>query len=151
MPEIIFHQLLTQDCIIYWCVGLCSWGISMPRKSPREWYDRRTHPILGGGHFMVPKLGEKEAYAIYWALLRLDDLIGGIPFTIRTDHRNLLFMNQQGSCKVLQWKLDIQHYNAIIEHVPGKANIPADIFSRQIIKAPTLPLFHILTLHCSTE
>jgi hypothetical protein len=60
-------------------------------------------------------------------------------------------MNQHGSRKVLQWKLDIQHYNAIIEHVPGKANIPADIFSRQIIKAPTLPLFHILTLHCSTE
>ena len=56
-------------------------------------------------------------------------------------------MNQHGSRKVLLWKLDIQHYNAIIEHVPGKANIPADIFSRQIIRAPTLPLF----LHCSTE
>ena len=77
-----------------------------------------------GGTFHGPQTRwstiEKEAYAIYWALQRLDDLIGGVPFTIRTDHRNLLFMNNHGSCKVLQWKLDIQHYNAIIEHVPGK-------------------------------
>ena len=49
----------------------------------------------------------KEAYAIYWALLRLDDLVGGVHFTIRTDHRNLLFMNNHGSRKVLQWMLDI--------------------------------------------
>jgi len=31
---------------------------------------------------------EKKAYAIYWALLRLDDFIGGISFTIRTDQAN---------------------------------------------------------------
>ena len=69
-------------------------------------------------------------------LLRLDDLIGGIPFTIRTDdERNLLFMNNHGSCKVLQWKLDIQHYDAIIEHVPGKANKPEDFFSRLVSRA----------------
>ena len=58
---------------------------------------------------------KKEAYAIYWALLRLDDLVGGVHFTIRTAHCNLLFMN--GSRKVLQWKLDIQYYDATIEHV----------------------------------
>jgi len=84
-----------------------------------------------GGTFHCPQTRwstiEMEAYAIYWALLRLDDLIEGIPFTIRTHHRNLLFMNQHGSRKGLHWKLDIQHYNAVIEHVPGKRNTPADI------------------------
>ena len=45
---------------------------------------------------------EKEAYAIYWALGKLDDLLVGIAFTIRTDHRNLLYMNNHGSRKVLQ-------------------------------------------------
>ena len=80
---------------------------------------------------------EKEAYAIYWALDKLDDLLGGIAFTIKTDHRNLLYMNKHGPRKVLQWKLDIQHYNAIIEHVPGNLNIPADVFSRLVEKAGT--------------
>ena len=56
---------------------------------------------------------EKEAYVIYWALGKLDDLLGGIAFTIKTDHRNLLYTNKHGSRKVLQWKLDIQHYNAM--------------------------------------
>ena len=40
---------------------------------------------------------EKEAFAIYWALKKLDDLLGGIAFTIRTDHMNLLYMNNHGS------------------------------------------------------
>ena len=40
------------------------------------------------------------------------------------DHRNLLYMNNHGSRKVLQWKLDIQHSNATIEHVPEVFNTP---------------------------
>jgi len=35
---------------------------------------------------------EKEVYAIYWALKKLDDLLSGIRFTIRTDHWNLLYL-----------------------------------------------------------
>jgi transposase InsO family protein len=114
-----------------------------------------------GGTFHGPQLRwstiEKEAYAIHWALLRLDDLIGGVPFTIRTDHRNLLFMNNHGSRKVFQWKLDIQHYDATIEHVPGKANIPADVFSRLVVRpggevptpSPNTQVNHIVTLDCT--
>ena len=58
----------------------------------------------------------------------------GVLFTIRTDHRNQLFMNNHGSRKVLQWKLDIQHYDGTIEHVAEKDNIPADVFRRLIIR-----------------
>jgi hypothetical protein len=92
---------------------------------------------------------EKEAYAIYWALKKLDELVGGIPFTIRTDHRNLLYMNNHGSRKVLQWKLDIQHYNAVIEHVPGELNIPADVFSRLVPQIQTTTINQILVVQCS--
>jgi transposase InsO family protein len=94
---------------------------------------------------------EKEAYAIHFALLKMDDLLGGVPFTIRTDHRNLLFMNNHGSRKVAQWKLDIQHYNATIEHVAGVANIPADVFSRLVTKVVSLPVHPILTLSCTSD
>ena len=64
---------------------------------------------------------EEKAFVIYWTLKKLDDLVGGVRFTIRTDHRNLLYLNNHGSRKVLQWKLDIQHYDAIIEHVLGNS------------------------------
>jgi hypothetical protein len=40
---------------------------------------------------------EKEAFAIYWTLGRLADLLGGMAFTLRTDHRNLLYLNNNGS------------------------------------------------------
>ena len=89
---------------------------------------------------------EKEAYAIYWALKKLDDLLGGIRFTIRTDHRNLLYLNNHGSPKVLQWKIDIQHYDAVIEHIPGEENILADVLSRLVPKPTNVTLNQILVL-----
>ena len=76
-------------------------------------------------------------------------MLGGIAFTIETDHRNLLYMNNHGSVKVLQWKLDIQHYNTTIERVPGVLNTPADVFSRLVDKAPSVDLHHIMVLKCS--
>jgi len=53
-------------------------------------------------------------------------------------------MNKHGSRKVRQWKLDIQHYNGIIEHVPGNLNIP-DVFSGLVEKVETI-IHHILVL-----
>ena len=65
---------------------------------------------------------EKEAFPIYWPLKKLDDLVGGVRFTIHTDHQNLLYLNNHGLLKVLQWKLDIHHCDAIIKYVPGELN-----------------------------
>ena len=58
-------------------------------------------------------------------------------------------MNDHGSRKVLQWKLDIQHYNATIEHIPRTLNTPADAFSRLMEKAPSVSIHHIMVLKCS--
>ena len=59
-------------------------------------------------------------------------------------------MNNHGSRKVLQWKLDIQHFDATIEHVPGKANVPADVFSRLVVRHTSIPIHHILGLQCTS-
>ena len=75
---------------------------------------------------------EKEAYAIYYALTKLEDLLGGVSFTIKTDHNNLIFMNNAGSKKVLNWKLAIQHFDFFIEHIKGEQNIIADAFTRLV-------------------
>ena len=49
----------------------------------------------------------------------------------------------------LQWKLDMQHYDAVIDHVPGEQNISADVFSRLVPKLTDTTLNQILILQCT--
>ena len=78
---------------------------------------------------------EKECYAIFFAVVKLEYLLRDIHFTLRTDHRNLTFLNDSFQSKVKRWKLAIQHFNFDIEHIPGKENIVADSLSR-LVKIP---------------
>ena len=73
---------------------------------------------------------EQEGYAIHQALKKFEYLLRDVKFTLRTDHRNLLYMNMKASDKVLRWKLDIQQFNFDVEHIPGPDNIVADLYSR---------------------
>jgi hypothetical protein len=73
---------------------------------------------------------EKEAYAIFYAFQKLEYLIRDIYFVLRTDHKNLTYINQEGSPKVRRWKLAIQEYNFDIDHIAGEDNVVADALSR---------------------
>ena len=73
---------------------------------------------------------EKEAYAIFVAFRKFEHLLRDVHFTLRTDHRNLTFLNVEAREKVKRWKLAIQHYDFAIEHIKGSDNIVADGFSR---------------------
>ena len=73
---------------------------------------------------------EQEAYAIFYALRKWDHLLRDAKFTLQTDHRNLVFINSNGSAKVKRWKLLIQEYDFNIEHIAGVKNVVADTFSR---------------------
>lgn len=73
---------------------------------------------------------EKESYAIFLALKKWDHLLKNIKFRLRTDHKNLTYLNFAGSAKVYRWKLAVQAFDFDIEHVPGKDNIVADVLSR---------------------
>jgi hypothetical protein len=73
---------------------------------------------------------EKESYAIHYCLQQLKHIIGNKPFTLRTDHRNLTFIKEGGSPKVLSWRLAITPFDFVIEYVPGINNTVADAFSR---------------------
>lgn len=72
---------------------------------------------------------EKEAFAIFYAFQELEYLIRDCHFVLRTDHKNLIFINEDGSQKVKRWKLAIQEYDFDIEHIPGRDNGVADAFS----------------------
>jgi hypothetical protein len=67
---------------------------------------------------------EKEAYAIFFAFTKWEHLIRDIHFTLRTDHKNLTFINVDLRDKVQRWKLAIQHFDFDID------NIVADGLSR---------------------
>jgi hypothetical protein len=73
---------------------------------------------------------EKEAYAIYATLTKYHHLLRDNKFLLRTDHKNLTYINLEGSKKVKNWKLALQEFDFNIEHVPGIDNPIADAFSR---------------------
>ena len=85
---------------------------------------------------------EKEAFAIVYAFQKLEYVLRDMFFTLRTDHKNLLYINDDGSAKVKRWKLQIQEYNFDIEHIAGEENVAADAFSRLCERAPTVPKFN---------
>ena len=75
---------------------------------------------------------EKEAYAIYFALQKLDPYLHGAEFEIRTDHQPLqsLLKSPINNKKIQLWALSIAGYNAKIRYVKGSLNECADMLSR---------------------
>ena len=54
------------------------------------------------------------------------------PFTILTDHINLLFWKspRKLNCRTARWHIELQDYNFEIKHIPGKSHVVADLLSR---------------------
>lgn len=81
---------------------------------------------------------EKECYAIYYALHKFKTLLGSVKFTLRTDHRNLTFLDSAPgsssvvSNKVKRWKIFIIEFDFDVEHIAGEQNVVADGLSRFI-------------------
>ena len=93
---------------------------------------------------------EQECFAIQQTLKKFSYLLSDVKFTIRTDHRNLLYMNNDASSKVLRWKWDIQDFDFDIEHISGATNIAADLFSRLCVLQTTDEIVSSVEQHEST-
>ena len=76
---------------------------------------------------------EKEAFAIFLTLSKFSHLLRDNKFLLRTDHKNLTYINAGSSQKVKRWGVALQEFDFDIEHVPGKDNFVADAFSRLVI------------------
>src|SRR5215467_6287870 len=78
---------------------------------------------------------EQEFFAIILALREWRHYIQGSPHltVIWTDHENLTRWRklQQLSRRQVRWTQDIQEFNVLIKHLPGKKNGPADELSRR--------------------
>ena len=113
-------------------VDACDYGIGAYLY---QMQDGQEHPI----QFISKALnttqlkwatGEKEAYAIFYGIKKLRPLLRDIYFTLRTDHKNLTYINESASAKVNRWKLELMEYNFDCEHVAGVKNVVADSLSR---------------------
>ena len=73
---------------------------------------------------------DKEAYAIIYALKRWDYLLRDVRFVLQTDHKNLTYLNFEGTAKVKRWRTLISEYQFDIQYLKGAENVVADAFSR---------------------
>ena len=83
---------------------------------------------------------EKEGYAIFYALDKLEYLLRDREFVLRTDHDNLRLLKEKygANQKVQRWFKAFMSYDFTIEHIKGSLNEIADSFSRLCaVDAPT--------------
>jgi hypothetical protein len=62
----------------------------------------------------------KECYGIFYGVRLFEDLLDNRPFILKTDHKNLTYLNVTLTGKVLRWKLYLQDKDFYLCHVPGK-------------------------------
>ena len=99
-----------------------------PRKLAPVAYASRTLKGAERNYSTV----EKEGLAIHWALQKFHIYLYGREFTLRTDHKPLLFLNQSDRLnpRLKRWALFIGLYRFRAEHIPGSENHLPDLLSR---------------------
>ena len=73
---------------------------------------------------------EQEAFGIFFACKTWHHLLSGRQFIIETDHKNLLYINDTASPKVIRWKMSMMDLDFNLRHIAGVKNTIADDCSR---------------------
>ncbi|CAC5397875.1 unnamed protein product [Mytilus coruscus] len=116
------------------CVGSC---LTQVQESPIKGENEVERPI----YFLSHKLSdtqtrwstiEKEAFAIHYALQKLNHYLYNAEFVIKTDHKPLKYIieSPMQNKKIQLWALNITGYNCTIQYIPGPQNVCADFMSR---------------------
>jgi hypothetical protein len=71
-----------------------------------------------------------EAFAIWQAFKNMDYLLRDAHTLVHTDHKNLVYIKESGSEKIIRWKLDLMEYDFELDAIAGSDNPIADYMSR---------------------
>ena len=131
-PKLYFMEEVEKTSYTYLCTDASDYGYGAYLY---QLIDDKEKPIAFSSKTFTKdqlkwSVPEKEAYGIYHAILHFEYLLRDKKFTIKTDHKNLIYINDTGSPKVIRWKLAIMEFNFDIEHIEGIKNVVADYFSR---------------------
>ena len=72
----------------------------------------------------------KEAYAMYFAVKECEYMLRGKQFILQSDHRNLSWIEASAVPKVIRWRIYLQSFMFMFDHIEGRRNIVADWQSR---------------------
>ena len=138
---LLAYQDLSRPMILYTdasdqCIGACLTQPCPERDGPIPGVPEEV-PIYFLSHKLSPTqqrwpVIEKEAYAIVYALEKLNYYLSGATFVIKTDLKPLqyLFEADWTNKKIQQWALKLSGYNCRIEYLAGRENTCADLLSQ---------------------
>ncbi len=81
---------------------------------------------------------EQECYALVYCCRVAEKMLRWRPFMIKTDHKNLTYIERDHHSKVGRWKVFLSRFDFAVEHVAGIENGGADGLSR-LFAAGTAP------------
>ena len=107
-----------------------------------QYANGKERPILFASRSLTPAERnysqiDREALAIIFAVTKCHQYVYGRKFTLRSDHKPLLYLfgpksgiPNVASSRLQRWAVKLQAYDYDLEHVPGTENGNADALSR---------------------
>ena len=99
--------------------------------------DKKEHVIAYASRSLVSaeknySVTDQECLAVVWAIKKFQHYLGLKPFTIVTDHSALKWLqtSKMPTGRRARWVMELQQYDFVIKHRPGKTNNNADALSR---------------------
>jgi hypothetical protein len=119
------HELATDASEIG--IGAVLWQLKEGKKNPVLYLSKR----FSGAQANWP-ITEKEGFAIIWAIKKLEPLLYGKHFTVKTDHAALreLFHGKNIKSKVARWAMSIAEFDFNVIYEKAEDNLVADWLSR---------------------
>ena len=76
---------------------------------------------------------EQEGFGIFYCVRRFAYYLRGKHFVLETDHQNLLWMAASEVPKIVRWRIYLQSFDFLIQHIKGSQNVVADALSRLLL------------------
>src|SRR5215211_6931620 len=112
-------------------------GIGLGAVLSQKNKDEKEHVIAYASRTLSPAeknytITDQECLAIIWAIKHFQHYLGMKPFELITDHSALKWLQTSKLPKGrrARWMMELQQYDFIIKHRPGKQNANADALSR---------------------